>query len=606
MKKKGKMAACLILLVLLLAVLVVLTKKNSTADADSSSSDSGADAEKVVDFSKDDVTALSFRINGETVSFTKTAGDDDTDIWTYDQEDGFPLDEGKITSVLSSLSSMTAERVIEGDEIDSMADFGLETPSQEVIVTAGDEKTTIHVGDKNSSSRYYIYLNDDTSKVYLVSTSLGTMFPSDMMEWATTESMPSVTAENITKLQVEGENGYTLTKEVSAADSALQTDEWQVVDADGAAHGGDADSIGTMTSAVASLSFGDLVTYNASDLSQYGLDQPKTTIRVHYTEEQEVEADDTTTADTSSDSTADSASSDSTATSSSAETEVSETVDDVFALVFFDSLENMRVMTAYQIRSLVDRKVSKCSLVAVRDFFFLIAPVEDHDRDLRAVCFYLGDVLLELFFTFEVILEFVDSYKSDFDPLHFRYNSLIITKIQDTGIVKCLNSISIALIAIIMTVVVGSVDCFDGTGSEDAGILGRSFESIFLVLALLRICESSFKVGDRQIICGKNALHIGEEIICSVILIISIKTGIVVKVFVCTERTVTYDTDGQRYRSHGWRWREVSSCDFAEAFVLTAPFLRAEQPRTRMIRSSRIRTAPQPMRRRSVSCCLLR
>ena len=187
-------------------------------------------------------------------------------------------------------------------------------------MTAGDEKTTIHVGDKNSSSRYYIYLNDDTSKVYLVSTSLGTMFPSDMMEWATTESMPSVTAENITKLQVEGENGYTLTKEVSAADSALQTDEWQVVDADGAAHGGDADSIGTMTSAVASLSFGDLVTYNASDLSQYGLDQPKTTIRVHYTEEQEVEADDTTTADTSSDSTTDSASSDSTATSSSSET----------------------------------------------------------------------------------------------------------------------------------------------------------------------------------------------------------------------------------------------------------------------------------------------
>ena len=92
------------------------------------------------------------------------------------------------------------------------------------------------------------------------------------------------------------------------------------MDADGAAHGGDADSIGTMTSAVASLSFGDLVTYNASDLSQYGLDQPKTTIRVHYTEEQEVASDDATTADTSSDSAADSASSDSTATSSSSET----------------------------------------------------------------------------------------------------------------------------------------------------------------------------------------------------------------------------------------------------------------------------------------------
>ncbi len=215
---------------------------------------------------------------------------------------------------------MTAQRVIEGDEIDSMADFGLETPSQEVVVTTGDGETTIHVGDKNGSSKYYVYLNDDTSKVYMVSTPLGTMFPSDMMEWATSDSMPSVTADNITKLQVEGENGYTLTLETSAADSTLGVAEWTVEDTAGKTHSGSSDSISTMTSAVASLSFGDLVTYNATDLSQYGLDQPKTTIRVHYTEEQEVESDDTTTADTSSDSTADSASSDSTSSSSSSET----------------------------------------------------------------------------------------------------------------------------------------------------------------------------------------------------------------------------------------------------------------------------------------------
>lgn len=314
MKKKGKMAACLILLVLLLAVLVVLTKKNSTAGTDSSSSDSSADSEKVIDMTKDDVTALSFLINGETASFTKADGEDDT--WTYDQEDGFPLDSSRVVSALSSICSMTAQRVIESDEIDSMADFGLETPSQEVVVTAGDEKTTIHVGDKNGSSKYYVYLNDDTSRVYMVSTPLGTMFPSDMMEWATSDSIPSVTADNITKLQVEGENGYTLTLNTSAADSTLGVAEWTVEDDAGKTHDGSADSISTLTSAAASLSFGDLVTYHATDLAQYGLDQPKTTIRVHYTEEQEVDSDDTTTADTSSDS----ASSDSTSSSSSSET----------------------------------------------------------------------------------------------------------------------------------------------------------------------------------------------------------------------------------------------------------------------------------------------
>ena len=364
MKKKGKMAACLILLIVLVAVLVV-RKKNGTAGTDSSSSDSSADAEKVVDFDKDDVTAISVQLNGETMSFTKT---DDT--WSYDQQADFPLDESHITSSLSSLCSMTAQRVLEGDEIDSMADFGLETPPEEITVTTGDTKTTISVGDKNSSGQYYIYLNDDTSKVYMVSTPLGTMFPSDIMEWATSDSMPSVTADNITKLQVEGENGYTLTKEVSAADSALQTDEWKVEDKDGKTHGGDADSISTMTSAVASLSFGDLVTYNASDLSQYGLDQPKTTIRVHYTEKQEVASDDTTTADTASDSTTDSASSDSTSSSSSSDTKTVTVEKDLVLYVgnanedggsyyvMLDGSKEVHLMTASNIEAFTEKKAS--------------------------------------------------------------------------------------------------------------------------------------------------------------------------------------------------------------------------------------------------------
>ena len=79
-------------------------------------------------------------------------------------------------------------------------------------------------------------------------------------------------------------------------------------------------TVNTLLNEIANITTTETVVEAPEDLSQYGLDQPKTTIRVHYTEEQEVEADDTTTADTSSDSTADSAASDSTATSSSSET----------------------------------------------------------------------------------------------------------------------------------------------------------------------------------------------------------------------------------------------------------------------------------------------
>ena len=63
----------------------------------------------------------------------------------------------------------------------------------------------------------------------------------------------------------------------------------------------------------------------------------------------------------------------------------------------------MWVMTAYQICTLVDRKMGKCGLVAVRDFFFFVSPVEDHDRNLCTFGFYFGNVLFELFFAFKVV-----------------------------------------------------------------------------------------------------------------------------------------------------------------------------------------------------------
>ena len=88
----------------------------------------------------------------------------------------------------------------------------------------------------------------------------------------------------------------------------------------------------------------------------------------------------------------------------SAEAEVSKTVNNILSFIFFNSLKHMRMMPAYQISSLINSKVSESGLIAVRDFFFLISPVEDHDRDLCTLGFYLGDVLFELFLALKVIL----------------------------------------------------------------------------------------------------------------------------------------------------------------------------------------------------------
>lgn len=360
MKKKGKLAACLILLIVLLAVLVVLTQKNSTAD--DSSTDTEADAEKIVDLDKDDVTAVSFLIDGTKVSFTKK---DDT--WSYDADSAFPLKDSSLTSAISSLCSMSAERTIEGEELSSLEDYGLAEPSNTITLTKDDQTTTIQVGDKNSSGNYYVSLNDETDKVYLVSTSFDTLFPTDLMEWAQSDSMPSVTADNITRIEVTGENGYTLEKTENTEDSSTGTSTWRVADTKGKTHDANADEVSTLTSAAASLSFGDLVDYHCEDLSKYGLSEPQASIKVHYTEEQTVEdetsSENTSSTSSSSDETADSTSSSSTETKTvTVEKDlvlhIGNTSEDGSYYVVLDGSKEVHLMTASNVETFTKKTAS--------------------------------------------------------------------------------------------------------------------------------------------------------------------------------------------------------------------------------------------------------
>ena len=64
-----------------------------------------------------------------------------------------------------------------------------------------------------------------------------------------------------------------------------------------------------------------------------------------------------------------------------------------FGIVFFNSLKHMRMMTADKIRAFINGKSSQCHLVAVRNLFLFISPVEDHNGDHSALFFYFGNIL---------------------------------------------------------------------------------------------------------------------------------------------------------------------------------------------------------------------
>ncbi|MDY2936964.1 MAG: DUF4340 domain-containing protein [Fusicatenibacter sp.] len=276
MKKKGKLIGGLILLVLLVLVLVLMTRSSGTDESDDGST---SEEDAVVSIESEEITGLAFTLDGTDVSFTKTE-----DTWSYDQDQQFPLNETKISSLADKVCSITAERVIEGENIGELSDYGLDDPQNILTITKEDgTKTVLRIGDENSTSgNYYLMLNEDADKIYLVSTSFDTMFPENLMDWASGESLPSISSDTIIGVQVKGENSFWLIEDTETA-------EWTVCDENGKEYDTEDDSVSTLTSAAASLSYSDFVAYGCTDFSPYGLEQPKATIVVRYTEEQESE-----------------------------------------------------------------------------------------------------------------------------------------------------------------------------------------------------------------------------------------------------------------------------------------------------------------------------
>lgn len=277
MKRTGKMAVCIVVLLVLLGIFFWVGSKNKDNAQDGQEQDEPSVT--VTDDDADQVTAVSFQIGGQETSFTKNE-----DQWTYDQDQEFPLNGTKIDNIVEKAVQLKADQVLE-DQTVSLSDYGLDQPSNVIRYTAGEQTTEITIGDKNpTTGLWYLYLNGDTGKIYLVNQGFDSMFPDDIMSFAEGETLPTISSSNITRVSLEGENGYQLEKE--------ETDSgWKITDSSGFAHSADVQKAGTLTSSLASMSYGGMKEYNCQDMGQYGLDNPAMVLRVHYTEEQEAQTD---------------------------------------------------------------------------------------------------------------------------------------------------------------------------------------------------------------------------------------------------------------------------------------------------------------------------
>ena len=282
MKKSTKLVSAVVVLAVLGGVYVGLNTYVSKEEKAESSSEEESKTE-VFSVKTDDIKSLEFIVDKKEVTFEKK-----DDSWVKKDETAFPVNQTTLDSAASAIETVEADRVLE--DVENLAEYGLDSPSNTVIVDTADGTTKLNIGDENTSTnQYYISRDDDDSTVYVVAADTVSPFMDSLYDYAQGEDFPTIDSSTVKKVQVsENKDSYVLEENSDGA-------TWDV-SGDGSSDKESADTTaaGNVTSGLGSFAFDQFVNYNAEDLSQYGLDKPYATITVDYQEEVKNDSTDST------------------------------------------------------------------------------------------------------------------------------------------------------------------------------------------------------------------------------------------------------------------------------------------------------------------------
>lgn len=135
---------------------------------------------EVTGLAAQEVTRLVFTNADGTVALTKSG-----DTWKCDDDSEAEIDGEAVEGLLENVAQLSSEDRIEN--VEDLGMYGLEEPAKTVMISDGDRKYTIFVGDINSvTDMYYIYLEEKPDCVYTVERSVADSFDVTMEDLAIT------------------------------------------------------------------------------------------------------------------------------------------------------------------------------------------------------------------------------------------------------------------------------------------------------------------------------------------------------------------------------------------------------------------------------------
>ncbi|MCR4744214.1 MAG: DUF4340 domain-containing protein [Lachnospiraceae bacterium] len=176
MEKKQIRNLVILACVLLICIVGYFCMKNFNEEQEAASeaaSEAEEEGTSISSISADEIVSMSWKYDGTDVTIEK--GDDD--VWFYGSTS---LNEAKPSTMKHDLADLSAKNTITGDDV-NLESFGLNDPSNVISAkTSSGDSITVTIGIQNEvTSEYYCYINDDSSTVYTISSTLYNDFNTD-------------------------------------------------------------------------------------------------------------------------------------------------------------------------------------------------------------------------------------------------------------------------------------------------------------------------------------------------------------------------------------------------------------------------------------------
>lgn len=252
----------LIVLIAILVVLVVAVTIISKLTAPQPTTADGNDISLAIE--PGTITKLAWDYGGESLSISR-----DGEIWSYDGDSAFPLDQDYPEAMLDTLKRLSASRMLENPA--GMSEYGLDTPSLVITVTADGTETVLQVGDMNAvTSEYYLTIGTDGA-VYLIDSKLSDAFSKGLYDIVQLEGFSSITSVDRMTIQ-NGSGVLEIYSEEDPADTSALL--WYALGEDGEPIALDAGAANTLVNYSRGFTWDACVNYRATaeDLTEYGFD----------------------------------------------------------------------------------------------------------------------------------------------------------------------------------------------------------------------------------------------------------------------------------------------------------------------------------------------